>query len=303
MTTETFIQQDLFTIADFIRWAASRFNEAGLEFGHGTDNAVDEAHNLVVRSLNLPHNIPDQFYQARLTGAEKRLLMELVQRRVEQRIPVAYLLNEAWFAGMPFYVDQRVLVPRSPVAELIEEQFKPWVQPDNVHRILDLCTGSGCIAIACAGAFPDAHVDAADISPEALDVAEINVERYQLSDQVHLYESDLFDDLPAGTRYDLIVTNPPYVDAAEMSLLGPEYQHEPPLGLAAGEDGLDLVRDILTEAEEWLTEHGTLVVEVGASQFAMMDAYPELPLTWVEFARGGEGVFIISAAQLREADL
>lgn len=303
MSSDTYIQQDLVSVVDFIRWAASRFGEAGLEFAHGTDNAIDEAHNLVLRSLNLPHNIPEQFYQSRLTDPEKRLLTDLVQRRIDQRIPVAYLLNEAWFAGMSFYVDQRVLIPRSPIAEMIEERFKPWVQPENVHHILDLCTGSGCIAVACAMAFPDAIVDAVDISADALDVAEINVERYHLADQINLYESDLFDDLPEEARYDLIVSNPPYVDATEMSLLSPEHQHEPPLGLAAGEDGLDLVRDILVDATDRLSEHGVLVVEVGVSQYAMMDAFPELPLTWVDFARGGEGVFIITAAQLRDAEL
>ncbi len=300
MGSEAFIQQDLFTILDFIRWAASRFNTAELEFGHGTDNAIDEANHLVVRALNLPHQMPEQFYHARLTHSEKRSIVDLVDKRIHDRTPLPYLLNEAWFGGMQFYVDHRVLIPRSPIGELIGEGFRPWASAENIHQVLDLCTGSGCIAIACALAFPEAQVDAADISTDALEVAHINVERYQLGEQVKLHASDLFDGLPAGKRYDLIVSNPPYVDAGEMAILAPEYQHEPQLGLAAGEDGLDLVRRILLQAADYLTEHGVLVVEVGASQYALLDSFPQVPFTWVDFQRGGDGVFILTAGQLEE---
>ncbi len=300
MSSEAFIQQDLFTILDFVRWAASRFSTAELEFGHGTDNAIDEANHLVVRALNLPHQIPEQFYHARLTGSEKRSLVELVDKRIHERIPLPYLLHEAWFGGMQFYVDHRVLIPRSPIAELIENEFRPWSPGENIENILDLCTGSGCIAIACATAFPDAQVDAADISTDALDVAQINIDRYQLADQVSLYASDLFDNIPQDKQYDIIVSNPPYVDASEMSLLAPEFQHEPQLGLAAGEDGLDIVRRIFKEAGRRLTDHGILVIEVGASQYALVDSFPAVPFTWVDFQRGGEGVLILNASQLQE---
>ena len=287
------------TIADFVRWGASRFNEAGLTYGHGTDNAVDEALFLVLHTLSLRPGLAPELLRGRLTMAERRQLFDVLRRRVEERLPASYLTHEAWFAGLDFYVDERVLVPRSPIAELIEDRFSPWVDAECVEAVLDLCTGSGCIAIACAYAFPAASVDAADLSDDALAVANINIERHQLEGRVVAIQSDLFSNL-AGRRYDLIVSNPPYVDAGDMAALTPEFKHEPALGLAAGEDGLDLVVQMLAQAESHLTEHGTLVVEVGNSDEALVQRYPEVPFIWLEFERGGHGVFLLHAETLRE---
>lgn len=290
---------ELQTIRDFLRYATSRFNQAGLYFGHGTDNAWDEAAALVLHSLHLPHDISQQVLDARLVAEERSRLLELIQRRVEKRIPLAYLTNEAWFSGLSFYVDERVLIPRSPIAELIEQHFQPWVEPDKVHNILDLCTGSGCIAIALAKAFPDAEVDASDISDDALTVAKINVLRHNVEEQVHLHKADLFTGLP-NKKYDLIVSNPPYVSKQEMTELPDEYRHEPALGLAAGQEGLDIAKRILMEAEHYLSPNGVIIVEVGNSEHALADAYPDIPFYWLEFERGGGGVFLLTARQLQE---
>jgi ribosomal protein L3 glutamine methyltransferase len=287
----------LSTITDFVRWGASRFGAAGLHYGHGTDNAVDEALVLVRHALNLGHDLPPEFYAARLTDAEKRSVLELIERRIVERIPAPYLTGEAWFAGLPFFVDSRVLIPRSPFAELIEGGFAPWLEADSVERVLDLCTGSGCIAIACALAFPAAEVDAVELSPEALDVARRNVERHGVGDQVALLEGDLWTPV-AGRRYDLIVSNPPYVSDREMEVLPPEYAHEPELGLRSGPDGLDVVARILAGARAHLRPGGVLVVEVGDSAEAVANAWPELPFTWLEFSRGGSGVFLLTAEEL-----
>lgn len=294
------IPPELRTMRDFVRWAASRFQEAGLVFGHGTDNALDEAAALVLHALHLPMDLSAAWWEARLTAAEAEAIMALVRRRILERLPLAYLTREAWFAGLPFYVDERVLVPRSPIAETIHQRFAPWLQADEVHRVLDLGTGSGCIAIACAYAFYQAEVDAVDVSAEALEVARTNVARHHLQERVHLVQSDLFDALPAERSYDLIVSNPPYVDALDMSELPPEYRHEPRLGLAAGEDGLDLVRRILREARRRLTDQGVLVVEVGNSAPALEAAFPEVPFVWLEFAHGEGEVFLLTAEQLTE---
>jgi ribosomal protein L3 glutamine methyltransferase len=291
------IRDSLDTLADFVRWGASAFKRAGLGFTHGTSNAVDEALNLVLYGLDLDHDIPDWLLNGRLTQTEKQTIFELLRRRIEERKPYAYITNHARFAGLDFYVDERVLVPRSPIAELIEQGFAPWIDPEQVTRVLDLCTGSGCIAIACAHAFPDAAVDATDISDDALAVAQINAERLHVTHQVTLQHADVFDGL-APQRYDVIVSNPPYVDAEDMASLPDEHRHEPALGLAAGEDGLDIAHRILASAAKFLAPHGILVVEVGNSRWALEEAYPEVSFTWLEFQRGQAEVFMLRADQL-----
>jgi ribosomal protein L3 glutamine methyltransferase len=287
------------TIRDFIRIAVSDFNAAGLYYGHGTDNAWDEAIALILHSLHLPHDINPIVLDARLTKEERAKLTQLITTRVEKRIPVPYLTHEAWFSGLPYYVDERVLIPRSPIAELIENHFQPWIHGSEVHQILDLCTGSGCIAIACAMQFPEATIDASDISADALAVAKINVLRHNVEDQVHLIESDLFQSIPTK-KYDVIVSNPPYVSIEEMFNLPGEYLHEPKTGLEAGALGLDFAIRILRHAHTYLQPHGLLIVEVGNSEHALMEAFPQVPFTWLEFERGGGGVFALTAAQLTE---
>lgn len=293
---------DLHSILDIVRWSVSRFNEAGLYYGHGTDNPWDEAVSLTLQLLHLPQDMvqqtSEQLFQARLTHDEKQVILNLVQRRIKERIPLAYLTHQAWFCGLPFYVDERVLVPRSPFAELIERKFDVWLthKPCN---ILDLCTGGGCIAIALAYAFDDAIIDAVDISSDALQVAEININEHDLSERVFPIQSDLMAALK-GQKYDLIVSNPPYVDAQDMADLPDEFHHEPELGLAAGEDGLDLVHKMLPQASQYLSDEGWLFVEVGNSQIHMEAQYPGLPLHWVEFSRGGHGVFAINKSALEQ---
>jgi ribosomal protein L3 glutamine methyltransferase len=283
----------------FILWADQCFDEAGLCFGHGTDNAYDEACYLVLRALDLSFAVDDEQLNQPLSREQKDYLAALVSCRIEQRQPVAYILNEAWFCGLPFYVDERVLVPRSPIAELIGQQFSPWIASDDVSRILDIGTGSGCIAIASALAIPDAKVDAVDISADALAVAEENSRRHGVSERLRLVRSDLYANLD-GQRYDIIIANPPYVDAEDMAHLPEEFRHEPRLGLEAGEDGLDVVRQLLAQSRKHLNEAGILIVEVGNSQAALIDAFPGLAFTWLEFEYGGDGVFLLSAEQLDE---
>jgi len=288
----------LLTLRDHIRWAVSRFHAEGLYFGHGTDNAWDDARLLVLGALHLPWEMADAYLDCRLEDDEREQLRELLRRRIEERVPTAYLLGEAWFCGLPFVVDERVLVPRSPIAELIQQRFEPWLAAEPA-RILDLCTGSGCIGIACAYEFLQAEVVLADLSFEALEVANVNIERHELGERVYTVQGDGFAGLP-GQRFDLIVSNPPYVDAEDFADMPAEYQHEPELGLACGHDGLDLVRRMLAEAADHLTGQGTLIVEVGNSQVHVEALYPEVDFTWLEFRHGGHGVFLLSAAQCRE---
>ncbi|MBB6523371.1 50S ribosomal protein L3 N(5)-glutamine methyltransferase [Pseudoteredinibacter isoporae] len=290
------VEQDLHTIRDYIRWAASRFSEAELYFGHGTDNAWDEATALVLQTLHLPWDTDKDTLSARLSLTERKLLVERIERRVNERLPVAYLTGQAYFCGLSFAVSEDVLVPRSPIAELIEQSFQPWLQ-EEPSRILDLCTGSGCIGIACAYAFEWAEVDLSDISPAAIQMAEKNIARHQLADRVRAVESDLFAGL-TGERYDLIVSNPPYVNAEDLASMPEEYQQEPEIALGSGEDGLDFTRRLLAEAAEYLNDGGALIVEVGNSWPALEKAFPELPFTWIEFERGGHGVCLLFKEQL-----
>lgn len=289
----------LVTLRDFIRWAASRFSEAELCFGHGTDNALDEAVMLVLHALHLQPDLPSVYLDSRLTENERREVIELLLRRVEERIPGAYLMGEAWFAGLPFYVNEQVLIPRSPIGELIEAGFEPWIGKLTVSRILDLCTGSGCIGIASALRFSDAEVDLADISEPALTLAGRNLARHGLEGRVRVIQSDLFRAL-AGRRYDIILSNPPYVSRQELAGLPREFRWEPDLGLEAGEDGLDVVKRVLREVSSYLAPGGIVIMEVGSSAEALMAHYPDVSFTWLDFERGGDGVFLLTAEQVIE---
>jgi ribosomal protein L3 glutamine methyltransferase len=281
-----------------IQWGAGQFERAGLVFAHGTDNAIDEAASLVMHALQIGYDQPDEVLDTEITQAERLRVEQLLEQRISTRKPAAYLLHEAWFANLPFYVDERVLIPRSPIAELVEAQFAPWIKPGQVSRILDMCTGSGCIGIACAHAFPDAVVDLTDLSSEALDVAQENISRYHLESRVNTVKSDVFAALH-GRVYDIIVANPPYVPLEEMQQLAPEFAHEPSTGLLAGSDGLDIVIHILKHAASHLRDHGILVVEVGHTQELLLACYPQVPFMWFDFEYGGTGVFMLDAEQLR----
>jgi ribosomal protein L3 glutamine methyltransferase len=291
---------ELVTILDWIRYSISTFYQAGTFFGHGTDNEWDEASSLVFQALNLPLDLPAQrqeaLYQARVTDAEKQHMADWLQQRVELQKPLPYITHQAWFAGMPFYVDERVLIPRSPVAELILQGFKPYLS-EEPKRILDLCTGGGCIAIALANQFPESMVDAADIDTDALDVASINIHEYQLEEQVIPLQSDLFGGL-TGEKYDLIVSNPPYVDAHDMAALPAEFHHEPKHALAAGDDGLDLVEIMLQQAPQYMTDGAWLFVEVGNSEVHIASRFPGLQVNWCELTQGGSGIFGIQKETL-----
>jgi len=282
-----------------IDWALEQFEASDLYYGHGTDNAYDEAVFMVLRSLDIPFDVADNLLNHPLDASAIDKVVSLINERISTRKPAAYLLNEAWFAGLPFFVNEHVLVPRSPFAELIAEQFSPWCDADNVKSILDIGTGSGCIAIASALAFPDAKVDAVDISADALAVARRNIERHELQQRVTLFESDLFDEIK-DRQYDLIIANPPYVDDEDMAALPAEYQHEPVVGLHAGQDGLDIVKRILESAADHLTERGVIAVEVGNSQHALSEQYPDVPFLWLEFEHGGEGVFLLTREELQQ---
>ncbi len=290
------LETTLVTLRDAVRWTASRFAAAGLAFGHGTDNALDEAYALVSHVVALAPGVPEPYLDARLHPDERRRVVELAERRIASRKPLPYLTGEAWFAGLPFHVDERVLVPRSPIAELIERRFEPWA-PAAVGRILDLGTGCGCIAVACALAFPEARVDAVDVDEGALALALRNAERHGVADRVRLLRSDLFEAL-AGERYDIVVSNPPYVPEGELETLPPEYRHEPARALASGPHGLDHPLRILCEAPAHLAPGGILVMEVGATRATLEARLPDVPVLWVELERGGEGVLLLTAEEL-----
>lgn len=290
------VNKELTTIRDYIRWGYSLFNGANLFYGHGTDNSWDEAVHLVLSALHLPPDVSPDLMSAILTTVERRHLSELILRRINERVPTAYLTHEAWFAGIPFFVDQRVIIPRSPIGELIERGFSPWLDNGEPKKILDLCTGSGCIAIACALAFPESEVDAVDISKDALEVAAINVKKHHVSDQVNLIKSNLFEKI--NDKYDLIISNPPYVAEQEYKNLPKEYSHEPQIALKAAQLGLEVVNQILQHAAQHLTVEGLLVVEVGNTQEVLVDKYPNIPFTWIDFEQGGEGIFLLSAKDL-----
>lgn len=287
------------TVEQLIRRSADELEKGGVFFGHGSDNAVDEAAELVFFALGLKHAEAASVYRKHTTGEQERAVRELIRRRIDERKPAAYLTRRMWFCGHEFYVDERVLVPRSPIAELIEQSFAPWIDAHSIGRVLDIGTGSGCIAIAIALALPNAHVDAADVSDEALAVAAMNIERLGVAKTVRPVRSNVFDGV-ADRRYDLIVSNPPYVSRAEVDALPAEYRLEPELGLLAGEDGMSIVRRILSQAEAHLEPHGVLIVEVGDTEQTVMNAYPHVPFTWLEFERGGGGVFVLTAEQLAE---
>ena len=300
-TTPDFFTQaltQLRTVRDCLRFAVSRFNQAELFFGHGSDNAYDEAVYLILHTLHLPLEQLEPFLDARLTDTELQTVLAILRRRVEKRLPAAYLTHEAWLGEHRFYVDERVIVPRAFIAELLREQLAPWIEDaDAVTSVLDMCTGSGCLAILAALAFTEADVDAVDLSTDALAVAAINVAEYDLGAQIELIHSDLFDGL-RGRTYDLILSNPPYVDAESVALLPHEYLHEPALALGSGDDGLDATRRILEQARTHLNPQGLLVVEIGHNRDALEAAYPHLPFTWLETSAGDQHVFLLRREEL-----
>lgn len=300
MTPDLFeqAQNELSTLRDLMRFAVSRFNEAGIFFGHGSDNAWDEAAYLLLHSLHLPVDQLDPYMDARLTGAERTSALETIRRRISERLPAAYLTKEAWLGDFRFYVDERVIVPRSHIAELLREQLSPWVNdPWAVERVLDMCTGSGCLAILAADAFPEAAVDAVDLSPDALAVARINVEDYGLDERIRLIQSDAFFAIP-DEKYDIIISNPPYVNAESMAGLPEEYRREPDMALASGEDGLDFVRTLLTEAAQHLNPDGILVVEIGHNKDELERAFPRLSFVWLDTSAGDRFVFMLRRKDL-----
>ncbi len=297
MTTQPLIDE-LFTIRDWVRFAVSRFEASDIFFGHGTDNAYDEAVWLIMSSLHLPHDTLNNFLDARLTIAERLQLAEFIDQRIELHKPTAYLVKEAWLQGFKFYVDERVIVPRSFIAELLSEDLSPWIEyPEMVESVADICTGSGCLGILLAHSFPNAAVDVVDISQDAIDVANINIQNYGLQEQVTAIKSDMFSALN-GSKYDLIISNPPYVDSPSMANLPAEYRNEPQLALGSGDAGLDHTHTILREAANYLNDDGLLVVEIGHNRDALLEAYPDLPFTWLEVSSGNEFVFLLSKSQL-----
>jgi len=291
-------ESQLHTFRDLLRFSVSRLNEAGLFFGHGSSNAYDEAAYLILHTLHLPPDQMETFLDARLTNMEISQVLGIVKRRALEKIPAAYLTHEAWLGDFSFYVDKRVLIPRSFIAELLREQLSPWVSdPSSVHSVLDLCTGSGCLAILLAHAFENATIDATDISDEALEVANKNVEDYDLNPRVHLLQSDLFGALE-GRLYDLIISNPPYVNAESMASLPEEYRHEPRNALASGNDGLEATKEILKRAADYLTNEGMLIVEIGHNRAALEESFPQTPFTWLETSAGDGFVFMLTRDHL-----
>lgn len=295
---QTEANNTLCTLGDFLRFAVSQATKMNLYCGHGTTSIWDDMAALILGSLSLPLDSPEWIWNTRLLSHEKTTLFTQLEQRIEKRIPVPYLTHEAWFAGLPFYVDERVLIPRSPFAEIIETQFEPWLSAESITSVLEIGTGSGCMAIATALALPEVEIVAVDISSEALAVAKMNVDKYDLAHQVHLLHSDLFSQIPIEQTFDLILSNPPYVDAEDMASLPREYHHEPSSALAAGKDGLDIVHRILKEAAQHLNPGGVLMIEVGNSSGALVAAYPNVPFIWVELARGGDGIFVLTREAL-----
>lgn len=296
---DTQIQQELITIRDWLRYAVSRFEDSDIFYGHGTDNSYDEAVWLIMGTLHLPLDTLDNFLDAKLTTGERSKLAGFIEQRITKHTPTAYLLKEAWLQGFKFYVDERVLIPRSFIAELlVNNGLQPWIEyPELVNSAADICTGSGCLGILLADAYPDAVVDVIDISPDAIDVSNINIANYGLQDRVTAIQSDMFSAL-AGNQYDLIISNPPYVDAPSMAELPEEYRSEPQLALGSGNAGLDHTHTILREAVNYLTDDGVLVVEIGHNREALLEAYPDLPFTWLEVSSGNEFVFLLTKSQL-----
>jgi ribosomal protein L3 glutamine methyltransferase len=287
------------TLLDFFRFGVSQARAKAVYFGHGTDNAWDDIMALVLATVHLPYDADATILQAQVTDEERNELALQLAKRIQKRIPVPYLTHEAFFCGLSFYVDERVLIPRSPMAELITRQFQPWLMEEQVQHVLDLCTGSACIAIACCYAFPEAQVDAVDLSRDALAVAEINRERHQVQAQLQLIESDCFQAVAKSKRYDVIISNPPYVGQDEMQTLPVEYQHEPRMALEAAANGLAIVETILFSAADFLTDHGILVLEVGNSDALLIERYSEVPFTWLDFEHGGCGVLLLTAEQVK----
>ena len=292
-------QQELLTIRDWLRYAVSRFENSDIFYGHGTDNAYDEAVWLIMSALHLPHDTLNNFLDAKLTSEERVKLAAFIDERISKNTPTAYLLKEAWLQGYKFYVDERVLIPRSFIAELlVNDGLQPWIEfPELVNSAADICTGSGCLGVLLADAYPDAEIDVIDISPDAIDVCNINIANYGLQDRVHAIQSDMFSALK-GKQYDLIISNPPYVDAPSMAELPAEYRNEPQLALGSGTAGLDHTHTILHEAANYLTDNGVLIVEIGHNRDALLDAYPDLPFTWLEVSSGDEFVFLLTKEQL-----
>jgi len=292
------LSEELFTIRDWLRFTVSSFEESGIFFGHGTDNAYDEAVWLIMSALHLPHDTLNNFLDAVITESERKHLAHLIERRITERTPTAYLLREAWLRGFKFYVDERVIVPRSFIAELLEDSLSPWIEyPEMVESAADICTGSGCLGVLLAHAFPNASIDVVDISPDAIAVANINIANYGLQQQVTAIQSDMFSALKDKT-YDLVISNPPYVDAPSMAQLPQEYRNEPQLALGSGVAGLGHTHTLLREAPSYLNDGGLLVVEIGHNQDALLEAYPGLPFTWLEVESGNEFVFLLTKEQL-----